>query len=182
MANLEKALDRTLHWEGGHGHHKNDAGGETYKGIARAYNRRWTGWPIIDSYAHLSRRRFALALKNNEELQALVLKRYRERYWAPIRGDDIRHQAKADVLFDTAVLFGPHRAVTWAQYIVGADIDGKMGPQTLGLIAKIKPEPFCSRLAWRRAEHHAERVKKDRDQGDFIHGWIRRCRAFANAI
>ena len=50
MANFGDAFKKLSIKEGGYVNDKDDAGGETYKGISRRYNPTWQGWTMIDSY------------------------------------------------------------------------------------------------------------------------------------
>lgn len=42
-------IPSTLSHEGGYANHKNDKGGETYRGITRKHNPNWNGWAFIDN-------------------------------------------------------------------------------------------------------------------------------------
>ena len=76
-------------------------------------------------------------------LEALALARdvYRERYWVPIWGDDLKSQRVANKLLDMSVNMGPVQAIKLAQRVPGVwnkdlalSVDGKMGPKSLAAI------------------------------------------------
>ncbi|RZK56482.1 MAG: hypothetical protein EOO59_09755, partial [Hymenobacter sp.] len=55
MADFTRYFPTLLANEGGYCHDLQDPGGETYRGIARASNPQWGGWPAIDAVKdHLS--------------------------------------------------------------------------------------------------------------------------------
>lgn len=60
MAYFGDAFKKLSIKEGGYVNDKDDAGGETYRGISRKYNPTWQGWTMIDSYKNI----ILLAVKN----------------------------------------------------------------------------------------------------------------------
>ena len=122
MADFAKHIEPLVTKEGGYKlHHvKGDRGGRTYAGISERSNPDWRGWALIDSGAP------------PPELHSAVHDRYRERYWTPIRGDDIKDDDVCEVMFSCAVLSGPRRAIKLAQQCVEERADGVIGPRTCG--------------------------------------------------
>lgn len=104
MANFDIAYNRTCKFEGGWVNDDADSGKETYKGISRAANPKWSGWAIVDSYK--KKPNFPKNLDNDKKLQDLVKSCYKENYWKPIWGDKIKNQKVANDLYDTAVNMG----------------------------------------------------------------------------
>ena len=47
MANFNQAFKKVMSAEGGYVNDPDDPGGETYKGVARKMNPRWSGWAIV---------------------------------------------------------------------------------------------------------------------------------------
>ena len=78
MANFKEAFEKTMGHEGGYGNDPDDAGGETYKGIARVYNPGWSGWAVIDAAKTASIGNFPASLDQNATLQASVQSFYKE--------------------------------------------------------------------------------------------------------
>ena len=103
----------------------NDNGGETYKGISRRANPKWSGWKIIDGYKK-KYKDFKKKLDSDNELQKCVKSLYRSNYWNPIKGDDLVHQDMAEEMFDAAVNFGITKAIKLAQKTVGFEQSGVM--------------------------------------------------------
>ena len=109
MAIFEIEYNKTMSHEGGYSHDPHDAGGETYKGVARRYHIGWSGWKIIDSMKQENG--FPRSLDNNKELQFKVLSFYKQNFWDRFQGDNIQDQDIAGELFDTGVNMGIKRAV-----------------------------------------------------------------------
>jgi lysozyme family protein len=122
--NFAKALKLVLKYEGGYVNHPNDPGGPTNKGITLATYRRY-----INSKGTV------------ENLKAItdqqVAKVYRKQYWDAVKGDDLPDGVDF-AAFDFAVNSGPGRSAKFLQAVVGATVDGKIGPVT---IAAVKAKP-----------------------------------------
>ena len=124
MANFDHHIESLIRKEGGYvlTDKPTDRGGRTYAGISEKANPDWEGWALLDSGAP----RAALRLP--------VHRLYRDSYWNPIRGDVLTNDEVVEVLFSSAVLSGPRTAIRLAQGVVGAQRDGKMGPQTVAAL------------------------------------------------
>jgi len=115
MADFKAAFERTMSREGGYVFDPDDAGGETYKGIARRFHPSWDGWEIVDEIKRFAQADLADVLDDNDTLQERVAAFYRAQFWNRFMGDAITDQRVAEELFDTAVNMGVHRAVTFLQ-------------------------------------------------------------------
>jgi len=113
MANFIISYNKTLIDEGKYSNVSADKGGETWKGIARNIHKSWEGWKIIDRYK--SKPDFPKSLEYLDELELLVLEFYQKNFWNIIKGGQILSQEIADSLFNSAVNFGPVRAIKLAQ-------------------------------------------------------------------
>lgn len=129
MANFIKAYKRTGNFEGKYSNDPADAGGETWKGIARKANPNWKGWDIVDDYRN--KPNFPKSLNGVELLESLVKSLYKIKYWDEIRGDYILLQPVADSLYDSAVNMGPGPAIKLAQRALKIKETGKMDDATL---------------------------------------------------
>lgn len=111
--NFDTAFALLLGHEGDFSDHPLDPGGKTRFGITEAVAREagYTG--------------------NMRELPVELAKRiYLERYWRPIRADDLPPGIRY-VMFDAAVNSGPAQATLWLQRSLAVQADGIIGPKTL---------------------------------------------------
>lgn len=151
---FERALRFTLSWEGGYVNHPNDPGGRTDQGISEA--------------AHPE------AWADDQISQDEVRRIYREKYWEPIRGDDLPEPFDC-VLFDWAVHSGVPTAVTRLQYLVQAKPDGIMGPATLKAVARYAYRCAAVSLLTQRHDYLQDLVSRKPSQyKPFWKGWRRR--------
>jgi lysozyme family protein len=139
---------------------KGDRGGQTYAGIARTRNPHWPGWAYID--------------RGETPPAALVRDFYRAEFWDRIRGDDIGSTEIAGMVFDFAVNAGVSVAVKLAQIVAGVTPDGKAGPKTAAALNNIDPQYFKTAYTLAKITRYVEIVGRDRSQGGFLLGWIRR--------
>lgn len=137
MAKLKPALEATLKNEGFYGNDPDDTGGETLWGIARNADKKWQGWPIVDSLRN--EEGFPQCMKDHEELLAMRDELYRTRYWDLIDGDDIINQEVANDLFDKAVNMGVHQAVVLCQRSLAIPETGKMNTSTMNVLNTNNP-------------------------------------------
>ena len=104
MANFGDAFKKLSIKEGGYVNDKDDAGGETYRGISRKYNPTWQGWNMIDQYKKhytVGSKEFKSKLDNDIQLQKLVWSKYKIGYWDVFELDDFNSQRVAEQLFYT---------------------------------------------------------------------------------
>lgn len=170
MASLEPILDVILSHEGGYRltDHTNDRGGRTYAGISWRANKSWAGWDLIDN-----------GEVDSEALRGLVAQRYRERYWTPIRGDEIPSHELAMSLMSCAVLSGTHVAIKLCQMVLGLKADGVFGPRTMEAVVQIQPHTleealFDARFALARIARYSELVRRYPKQMAHFRGWVNR--------
>jgi len=135
---FDAAFERLIGHEGGYVNHPNDPGGETKYGISR---RSYPG----------------------EDIAGMTLERaktiYRRDFWGPAGCDMTPDSVKFD-LFDTAVnTSAPGRCTTAIKMLqraagmVGADIDGVLGPRTLMAVQNMDPERLLARFNGHRLDH-----------------------------
>lgn len=187
MADFTKAYVHTMTEEGGYVNDPDDAGGETYKGVARKFHPEWEGWKIIDA----SRRapHFPKCLDRDNSLQRLIQLFYKQLYWDRFQGDSIPVQEIAEEMFDTGVNMGVHRAVKFLQRALNylnrngklfADMadDGKLGPTTLRnldtFLQKDAPDMLLKVMNTLQAQHYLNYMSKSPTQEKFCRGWFRR--------
>ena len=110
---FETAFALLLGHEGEFSDHPDDPGGKTRYGVTEAVARE-TGYK-----------------DDMRELPLELAQRiYLEKYWKPIRADDLPPGVRY-ATFDAAVNSGPAQATRWLQRALGVEADGVIGPQTL---------------------------------------------------
>ena len=148
MADFEPAHALTVGHEIGYGADPDDAGGETYNGIARRYQKDWFGWTIIDNLKNEPN--FPDILETPHiagQLNVEVKTFYYNEKWSAINGDNIPDQNLANLVYDVAVNGGIRRAGKFLQRALnllnrqGKDYpdlepDGDIGPKTLEALKK----------------------------------------------
>lgn len=162
MSDFLQAFERMIVNEGGYKLHtvSGDRGGMTYAGIARNYWPNWPGWSYLD----------------NQDTPPADMVRgfYRSNFWTPLRLEEVESQDVARTLFDFAVNAGVGTAAKLAQIVIGTTPDGKIGPKTLAALNNYDPELFLARYALAKLARYEQIVTKDRSQGKFLLGWVRR--------
>jgi lysozyme family protein len=187
MAKFQPAFERTLANEGGYVNDPKDAGGETYKGIARRHHPAWPGWARLDKARKA--KGFPKGLAADAALQAEVAALYKQHYWDPFQGDAIPAQAIANELFDSAVNLGLGRAVEFLQRALNVlnrnqalydDLveDGDFGPRSLAALrAYLKNDPPATLLKVLnilQGMHYIEYMNQSPIQEKFARGWFAR--------
>ena len=165
MSDFDKAFQAMIANEGGYKLHSvaGDRGGQTYAGIARNMHPSWDGWKIIDA-----------GDMQNLRLSQLVRDFYFDKFWSPVKGDQIAEQETAQSIFDFAVNAGVQVAAKLAQITVGTVPDGRIGPATLEAINKLPAPVFATKYAIAKIARYAEICNRDKSQSKFLLGWINR--------
>ena len=187
MADFKKEYDKTMSHEGGYVHDPDDAGGETYKGVARRFHPGWEGWSIIDGAKEESD--FPKCLDLDMRLQSLIESFYKQHYWDCFQGDKIPSQRVAGELFDTGVNMGNKRAVKFLQRALNyLNRDGKMfpdmvddgilGPGTLKslsiILNKDGDDLLFKIMNVLQAQHYLNYMSKSPTQEKYCRGWFNR--------
>lgn len=150
--NFDQAFKLLLTHEGGFSDHAADPGGKTRYGITEAVARE-VGYR-----------------GDMRELPLELAKRiYLERYWKPVRADElpagVRH-----VVFDGAVNSGPGQAIKWLQRAVAVLDDGVLGPKTLAAVQAANPDALRGKILAQRLRFMANLP----NWPAFSRGWARR--------
>lgn len=172
MADFSTAFLVTMKAEGGYVNDPQDPGGETYKGVARSRNPKWSGWINIDLLKN--QHNFPHNLDNNPELQKKVNTLYQVNYWDRVRGDEITDQDIAESIFDFAVNAGVRTSSKLAQITVGAESDGVIGPKTIDKINADDTRAFLAVFALAKISRYVNICEKRSDSRKYFFGWIRR--------
>lgn len=184
MANFQTAYAITREFEGGYSNHKNDTGGETYKGIARNPNPKWKGWAIIDDLRHAAN--FPANLNTHAGLQALVQSFYKAEYWDTMNLDLVKNQAIANELFDTGVNMGIGRAGIFLQRVLNVankgqslypdlKLDGNVGKVTVSALnSHPDPSVILKGLNALQGAQYITICENNPSQEVFFNGWMKR--------
>lgn len=182
-----KALDAV---EGGWGNHPADAGGETYKGIARNFHPGWAGWQLVDNMK--AQPGFPENLRGNEQLESLAVAFYVKMFWEPIDGRNIKSDVLATVLFDIAVNMHPKTAITMLQRILNflndeedlfkdLKVDGAAGQKTRAALNAVyirfgneTTDLLVRLLRSLQGTHYIESTETAKVRRAFSLGWTRR--------
>lgn len=116
-SNFTRALEAILHHEGGYVNHPKDPGGITNLGVTKRTYESWVGHEVD-----------AETMKSlTPEMVGPI---YKKNYWDKVKGDQL--PAGLDLcLFDFGVNAGTGRAAKKLQRMIGAGVDGAIGPNTL---------------------------------------------------
>ena len=191
-----RALSFTMKSEGAFSFVKADTGGMTYKGIARQFNSKWSGWNIIDKtlekYPELknpyvgkppaSIHKLNFELNVNEELEALIYDFYYENYYKKVGADRIGGKL-AVVLFDISVLQGLRRASKTLQKCLNIHfktnlvVDAVIGSGTIKVLNEVIQdkglEAVLDKLIYEMKDNLVE-ASKINENIVFLGGWMNR--------
>lgn len=162
MADFIAAYEKTIVNEGGYKLHTiaGDTGRQTYAGVSRKANPDWPGWYKIDSGSTPSA----------GEVRGL----YRDKYWMPLRLDEVHSQIIAEAVFDFGVNAGVAVAAKLAQIAGGVTPDGKVGPLTIASLNSCDARSFILSYTIAKIARYRDIVMKDKTQSKFLLGWINR--------
>lgn len=155
-AGFDAAMALVFAHEGGFVNDPADPGGATKYGITHGTLAAWRRRPVTVAEVRAMTRAEARAI-------------YRARYWRAIKADAMP-PAVALMVFDFAVNAGVSRAVKVLQRITGADVDGRVGPQTLASLDGRNVRLMLTAYAAARMAHYTALPTWHR----FGTGWARR--------
>lgn len=136
--NFEVCFPHILKEEGGFVNHPRDPGGMTNLGVTKAVYEAYIGHPVDE--------------KTMRSLTPDMVKPiYKTRYWDACRCDDLPSGVDYAVM-DLGVNSGPSRAIKFLQEVVGAKVDGVLGPLTLDAVKKQMPTTTVLALCDRRRD------------------------------
>ena len=155
--NFNKSLEIMLKSEGGYVNHPSDPGGETNLGVTKA---------VYEEYCMKN----DFTVKDMKDLKiADVTPIYRNNYWQRCKCDDLPTGVDLQT-FDIAVNSGAGRAGKILQRVVGAEVDGGIGPKTLEAVAKMEPLDIIRAMGVEREAFYRELPTFD----TFGKGWLNR--------
>jgi lysozyme family protein len=148
-----KEILRTIKIEGDYVNDPHDSGGETKYGISKK------SYPQID-------------IKNLSIDAAIEI--YKRDFFYRLHLDQIASIRVRWKVFDIAVNQGPGTAARHLQKIVGAKVDGKIGPETIEKSNAIDEKELLWKLMQEQIFRYVEIVSAQTIQLIFLKGWIRR--------
>lgn len=92
--------------------------------------------------------------------------------------DKVLNLPLRELLVDCAVNNGRGRAVRWLQEALGAQVDGALGPKTLGLLAQAYPYRVYYKVCGIRLRAYGVLVEQNHELVRFVAGWINRTCSF----
>jgi lysozyme family protein len=157
---FDTCLAFTLREEGGYVDDPADPGGATNMGITLATYRQWTDDPALG----------AIQVQDMTRRTARAI--YRALYWNPLRADALPTGVDLSV-FDMGVnagIWGSARLLQRALGFTGDEVDGCIGPETLGAASKRDPRTLIDDLAERQSAYYRSLA----DFPTFGTGWLNR--------
>lgn len=159
MAIFEPEFMKVINVEGGYVNDPDDAGGPTKYGVTIKTLSEYLGRPA-----------------KIEEVKTLSLDRakaiFKSRYWDTCKLDAIKSQVVAHFIFDQSINSGQGTAIIKAQEVVGAKIDGLMGPTTIAMINAFPEKEFIKRFFKAIQLRYIEICVSKPSQLKYIEGWI----------
>lgn len=172
MADFQLFWPVLVHDEGYYANKPNDSGGETWIGISRNNYPNLTLWHIIDSYK--GRPDFPSVLRTDASLKASVIYFYQNTEWHSIDGDQINNQSIANFIADWGVNAGMSVPIKHAQAILGVNIDGKIGLQTVTAINNADGASFYQQMKQARIKFYNDVILAHPEDRPFLNDWIDR--------
>ena len=157
----EAAIEAVLDREGGYVDHPADRGGPTNFGITISTLSEWLGRPAAANDVKAISRHVAIAI-------------YVDRYVKQPSLDRIDDDALFRYMVDASAHHGPRKAVKMLQKVVGATVDGILGPMTLATVNRLVASDILAALRKERALFMGKIVKNDPSQAAFLVGWLDR--------
>ena len=181
---INQCVDDVLAREGGFVDHAADRGGPTNFGITMR---------ALASFRDAVVTRADIGALKRDEAAAIYEKAYaRDTGFVDVspQGDMTERWSVFALLFDSAVNCGPGTVTKWLQRacieLVPKEtpimVDGKLGPRTLALVAKLPASAIYRGLLRRRFVHYALIVESDPSQAVFIEGWTKRACEFLEPL
>jgi len=163
MADLKKALDKVLKWEGGWSDNPKDKGGATMMGITLATYRHFFG---------VGKTKEDLRNITREELEHI----YRKGFWDVMKGDYFANQSLATYVFDWVVNSGVG-TLRKIQECCGLLADGIIGSKSLHVF-NTKSKWCFDKIKERRIQFYNKIVENNPSQKVFLRGWSRRAESY----
>lgn len=167
---LDDLIADLLVREGGYVDHPDDRGGPTNMGITLATLVSYRGRPCTRGDMR------ALTIHEASSI-------YKDMYWVkPGLFSLALDPLTQEMLFDTAVHSGPHRAVRLLQSSLGLKDDGVIGPKTRSKVQHTKAPVLAAGYIAARVMFLGRIITNNPSQAVFAAGWMKRMAEFINMI
>lgn len=176
VAKAIKLINMVLKHEGGYANVKDDAGGETYRGITRKNFSSWSGWEIVDAHK---------PLKNNQVIDDLALDEYvrdfyYDKFYQPLKIAKIDDMLISGHLLCHGVNAGIKPAVRLLQKAINnitdanIAVDGIIGSATLVQANSSSANEIAYEFINQRNQYYKNIVARNPSQKKFLNGWLKR--------
>lgn len=185
MADIKKALP--ILWEREHNndpkkvlHVNQGENGYTFMGIYQKAHPNLELWKIIRQKLQQYNGDKVLAgsiLYDNPRVVELVENFYKREFWDKAKLDLVNSQHIANEIFIFGVVAGMPPAIKKAQELVGAEVDGWVGKQTIAALNAFDEKVFDIEFDEEEIEHFKEIAANNPSKAWALKGWINRARA-----
>lgn len=168
-----------LKHEGGYVNDQNDRGGETYQGVARAFNPSWAGWPVLDQIVNKTWNAIYPGLAHHVEAF------YKAQYWNRFKLECIQNQAIANIVFDWLVNSGQAgRQIQKVLVDMGQNVavDNIIGRNTVAAMNSVNSSILINNIVAARTEYYRAGVEQGWLDSKFINGLVARAESFATEV
>ena len=172
MASFEIAYQRVLGAEGGYQKNPNDTGNYNSAGELIGTNYGISA-PVLEVWLGRVPSQWDMKLLELWEVKKI----YRQRFWDPIRVEQLSEQPIADILFDGRVNHG-RTGTKLLQKVLGVAADGVVGPVTLSAITARPPAQLYWQYKDAREQFYRYLAANRPGQAVFLNGWLNRLKKF----
>jgi lysozyme family protein len=106
---------------------------------------------------------------------------YKALYWDYFKADQITNDSLAHFIVDGAINQGKPTITKYIQQIVGVNVDGVFGNQTLAALNAHDPKDLFEQLKQKRIDKYNRIVENNPSQSKFIKGWMNRVNSLSFA-
>lgn len=161
--NFEYCLLTMLRSEGGYVNHSRDPGGMTNLGVTKA---------VYDEFYETDADEQTMRGLTEKDVRPI----YHQNYWMRCKCDELATGVDL-MVFDIAVNSGPGTAGKIIQRVIGATVDGAIGPKTVAASQKMEPQDIIRAMEKEREEFYRGLSTFD----VFGKGWLKRNKHTADA-
>lgn len=156
--------------------HKNSGeDGFTLGGIYQKANPIGIDWGLVEWLeSKVGMIRASRMLFNDKETMKSVENIFYDRYWYPMRLDEVESQKIADEIFMMGVVSGNKQAVKLAQRLINVDDDGIIGRNTIRALNAFNEDTFDKVYDSLEVEYFENLAENKPRFAKFLNGWKNR--------